>query len=220
MNCENCTNRLRKQDQYCSICGQKVNGAEITTESEVVSGFKKIFLLLMIISFSISALMGIIVFIIGDFGELEGQILITTASFGLYTLAGLCCSILYDKNRNRLVSAAGMIVSFVSFIFTTMFIWEVFGYEVDLAWRVLLTAVISSFTFAHACLILLIVPRIAYVALIQKATLLLIALVAFMLLYLVYADGTDSALYFRFIGIMAILDVLGTIVMPIANRIR
>ncbi len=222
MNCENCDHSLHEQDQYCSACGKKVQQNEhqstLVNEHLGKSGFKKLFLRLMIVSFSISALMGIIVFIIGDFGELEGQILMTTASFGLYTLAGLCCSILYDKNRHKTISATGMIVSFLSFVFTTLFIWEVFGYEIDLPWRVLLTAVITSFTFAHACLILLTIPKTLHVALVRKATLLLIALVGLLLLYPVYADGTDSAIYFRLLGIVVILDALGTIVTPIANR--
>lgn len=60
---------------------------------------KKVFLITMIISLSISALVGIVLFLIGSFGYLELRILLTTLAIGGFSLTGLCSSLLYDKHR-------------------------------------------------------------------------------------------------------------------------
>ena len=61
--------------------------------------FKKIFLITMVISLSISALIGIFVFLLGDFGETDFKLLMTTLTIGGYSLTGLCCSVLYEKRK-------------------------------------------------------------------------------------------------------------------------
>ena len=60
---------------------------------------RKTFLITMIISLSISALIGIIIFLFGDFGDSEVKILLTTLSIGGFSLTGLCCSVLYEKKN-------------------------------------------------------------------------------------------------------------------------
>jgi len=52
------------------------------------------------------------------------------------------------------------------------------------------------------------------------ATLMFIAAVAAMIIYLVWAADTDVGdLYYRTLGVFAILDVLGTIIAPILARL-
>ena len=86
--------------------------------------FKKTFLITMIISLSISALIGIFVFLFGDFGETEAKLLLTTLTIGGYSLTGLCCSVLYEKRKFTPLAISGMIISTVGFLFTVMVIWK------------------------------------------------------------------------------------------------
>lgn len=61
--------------------------------------FKKILLVTMIIYLVISALIGIIVFLFGEFWDTAIKLLLTTLIIGIYILTGLCSSSLYEKRK-------------------------------------------------------------------------------------------------------------------------
>src|SRR3989344_5979590 len=60
---------------------------------------KKAFLISMIVSLSISVLIGIVIFLLGSFGETQTRILLTTLTIVGFSLAGLCSATLYDKQN-------------------------------------------------------------------------------------------------------------------------
>ncbi|MEM3074337.1 MAG: hypothetical protein QW727_00110 [Candidatus Pacearchaeota archaeon] len=115
---------------------------------------KRAFLISMIVSLSISALIGIIIFLLGEFGDIQTKILLTTLTIGGFSLAGLCSATLYDKQRYTLFGLLGIIVAVLGFIVTTALIWEVLG--LSNVWRFGLTLILLSFTFSHVSLLLLI----------------------------------------------------------------
>ncbi|GAA4270652.1 hypothetical protein [Hyunsoonleella aestuarii] len=59
---------------------------------------------------SISALLGIVVFFVGDFGETEMKVLGTTLAMGGYSKTGLCSSAIHNRNEFRSFSIIGTIV--------------------------------------------------------------------------------------------------------------
>ena len=182
------------------------------------TNFKKVFLITMIISFSISALIGIIIFLLGNFGEIEARILFTTLTIGGFSLTALCSSTLYEKHRYVPFSATGMIVAVVGFFITTLAIWEILDLE-DI-WKVIIISIILSASIAHSSLLLLIKSRKTIVNVLLMLTLLFISIVALMLIILVLSEfDMDFEFYYRLLGVFAILDVLGTIVTPIALKV-
>ena len=97
---------------------------------------KRLFLILLLASLAISAVIGIVIFILGDFGEDDGlnhtqfKLLFTTFAVAGFSVTGLVSSLLYDLNRALFLSYTGIAVSMLGFlVFMT-------GYGVILAMKV------------------------------------------------------------------------------------
>lgn len=179
---------------------------------------KKTFLITLIVSLSVSALVGIVLFLIGSFGDLEVKILFTTLVIGLFSLTGLCGSILYSRDRFANYSLITMVVSISGLFLSILSIWEIVYVE-DI-WKALVISIILSIAFAHSCLMLLIDSEKRIVNILLGVTHLFIFIVSLMLILLVVSGfDIDYEFYYRLIGVFAILDVLGTIVTPIVNKI-
>ena len=184
---------------------------------EAEHSFKKAFLISMIVSLSISALIGIVIFLLGSFGEIQTRILLTTLTIGGFSLAGLCSAILYDKNRFVIWGVLGMILSFIGFLVITAIIWEIF--RLNSVWEFGLTLIVLSFTFSHTSLLLLINSERRSVKSALVTTLVFITLVALMILSMIWEFVHYGQFTVRLFGVFAILDVLGTIVTPILHKI-
>src|SRR3989338_1460486 len=179
--------------------------------------FKKVFLITMIISLSLSALIGIILFLIGDFGEIERKIFLTTLTIGGFSLTALCSSALYDKHKYVVFSSLGMIIAVLGFLITTVAIWEILNFGNI---KIIIILVILSVSIAHSSLLLLIKSEKTIVNISLVLTLLFISVVAIILIILVLSGfDFDFEFYYRFLGVFAILDVLGTIVTPIILKV-
>jgi len=182
--------------------------------------FKKTLLITMIISLSISALIGIFVFLLGDFGDTEFSLLMTTLTIGGYSLTGLCCSVLYERRKFIPLALSGMAISIIGFLYTVLVIWEVFDLYGDSTWKALIIFIILAASTAHSCLLLLIKSEKSFVRIALSATVIFTSIVAIMFIILVLNEAHDMGeFYFRLLGVFAILDVLGTIVTPILNKV-
>jgi len=182
--------------------------------------FKKTFLITMIISLSISALIGIFIFLFKDFGETEFRLLMTTLTIGGYSLIGLCCSVLYEKRKFIPLALSGMVISVIGFLYTVLVIWETIDLDNDFTWKFSIIFIVLAASTAHSCLLLLIKSEKSLVNSALSATIIFISIVAFMLVILVLNEfDVVSEFYFRLLGVFAILDVLGTIVTPILNKV-
>lgn len=179
--------------------------------------FKKYFLRTLVIALSISGLIGIFIFLVGDFGETEAQLLLTTLSIGGFSLTGLCSTTIQNRNNLKSFSIIGMTVSLIGFLFTIGAIWEFVDFE-DI-WRVVMIFIILSVAIAHASLLLQIRPKTDNIKYLLIATLVFISFVTIMLIKSTLTEFDESEFYFRLLGVFSILDVLGTIVTPILNRI-
>jgi hypothetical protein len=188
-------------------------------ESDI--NFKKIFLISLIISLSISALLGIIIFLVGNFGEIQIRILLTTLTIGGFSLTGLCCATLLEKKRFSAFAIFGMIVSIFGFLLITSLIWEIIDWNsFDSLWKVMIITIILAFSTAHASLLLLVKSDKTIVNVSLATTLLFLSLVALELIILVLGEFRNiDNMWYRVLGVFAILDVLGTIVTPILLKV-
>jgi len=185
------------------------------------SNIKKIFLIVMVVALSISAFIGIFIFLIGDFGEIEGKILLTTLSLGVFSLTAMSSAILYDKHKLTSFSIIGMIVALLGFLMATSAIWEIVDYSNSHFFRMLIISVIISFSIAQSSLLLLINSEDSEFNISLTLTLINISIVSLMLIHLVLIDfEINSSSYYRVLGAFAILDVLGTITTPIISKIK
>lgn len=178
---------------------------------------KFVFWTSLIASLVVSALIAILVFLFGDFGETEIKLLLTTLTVGGYSLTGLCSSALYDKRKNVSLVFSGFLVSILGFIITVGAIWKIIDF-VDI-WRLVAIFSILAFSIAHSSLILLICSEKRIISISKIAMIIFILIIAIMLIYLVLAgfNGVDK-FYYRLLGVFAVLDVLGTILTPILKK--
>lgn len=179
--------------------------------------YKKLFLRTLIAALTISALIGIFIFLVGDFGETEIRLLLTTLTIGAYSLTGLCSSTIHNRKKLKAFSIIGMLISFFGFFATTSTIWELI--ELKEIWRLMIIFIILSVAIAHISLLLLIQPKKSSVRFSLLSTIVFISLVALMLINSTLTDFEQDEFYFRLLGVFSILDVLGTITTPILNNI-
>ena len=178
--------------------------------------YKKYFLTTLVVALSISALIGIIIFLFSDFGEIEIQLLLTTLSIGGYSLTGLCSSIIYNREDLKAFSIYGMLISIVGFITTILGIWEILDF--GNLWKIIAIFIILSVGTAHASLIMLIKTNIEKVKLLMTVTISFISVICLMLIYSTINEFSETEFYYRMLGVIGILIVLGTIVTPILNK--
>ena len=180
-------------------------------------GIRGILLVPLIASLSLSALVAIFVFLLGDFGETEIRLLLTTLTIGAYSLTGMCASVLYERKRYILLARAGIVVSATAFLITLGAIWEIIDFEN--VWKPVAIFTVLAFSIAHSSLLLLAPSDKILVNRFLAATITFIVLVALMLSYLVLDEYDVGDFYYRWLGVFAVLDVLGTIVTPILRKV-
>ena len=171
--------------------------------------FRRVVTTLVIGSFSVAALLGIIALLGGgELGETEGKILLTTVIVGVESIAVLCYLAVAGR-RTAWVGLAGGLVSLVPFGIALALTWG--GYDGDApVWDVFGVGVTIAATLAHACL-LLALDR-GRLRLLLALTLITMAIVASMICNAILNGEDLGDLYWRTFGVVAILDVLGTVV--------
>lgn len=164
---------------------------------------------LVIGSFSIAALFGIIALIGGgELGETEGKVLLTTVIVGVESIAMLCY-LAVSGRRTAIVGISGSLVSLVPFGIALWLTWVEYDGDTSL-WDTFGVSVTIAATLAHACLLLAL--HHGRRGLLLAGTLVAMAVVAAMICNAILNGENLGDLYWRVFGIVAILDVLGTVV--------
>ncbi|MCA1942715.1 MAG: hypothetical protein LDL15_03835, partial [Yonghaparkia sp.] len=174
-----------------------------------------------IVSFSLAALVGIIALLGGDFGETQGRIILTTLLMGATSITALCHLAIADRAM-RVVGFVGLAASSVALVTGLVLIWRNWNDPGFDEWfRVFATAGVLAVSFAHANLILLLAGRRRLpIRIGVVVTLAMIGAVATMIILPIVSDGQipgfeNEEWYSRLFGVVGILDVLGTVVVPV-----
>ena len=173
--------------------------------------------MVLIASLSIAAVMAIVVVLTGDLGDTEAQILLTTVTAAAFSLTGMGASARFYRGSWTWVGAAGIAASALALVLALVFIWGELDTEPFL--RTFGVAVILATALAYASVLLLVRPRHRAVAVSLLATLVVLAGVTGMLISLAVLDLNWQDWFFRVLGALAILTVLGTLVTPVLNRV-
>ncbi|MET3962912.1 F0F1-type ATP synthase assembly protein I [Marmoricola sp. OAE513] len=173
--------------------------------------FRRVAATLTIGSFSIAALMGILALLgAGGFGEREGKVLLTTLVVGAASVCVLCY-LATAGTRWAPVGVVGGVVALLPTITALVLVWsdwsadkfgelvQPFGVGVDL-----------SLTLAQICLLLALAGARKNLALVLWGTIAMAALNAVLVSGLI-VEAIDGDVW-QLLGIVAILDVLGTLV--------
>lgn len=174
-----------------------------------------------IVSFSLAAIVGIIALLSGDFGETQGRIVLTTLLLGATSITALCHLAIADRAM-RIVGFVGLAASSVTLITGLVLVWRDWDSPGLEDWlKPFATAGILAVSFAHANLLLLLAGRRRLVIRIGlMVTLVMITAVAIMIILPILSEGdipgvANEEWYWRLFGVFGILDVLGTVVVPV-----
>lgn len=160
-------------------------------------------------SFALAAAMGIFTLLNpGDFSDTEARVLLTTVVVGVESILALCY-LSVAESRWRLVGAAGGLVSLAATVAALVMVWSESGESTG---KTLGVAIVLAVALAQASLLLALADRPA-VRIILWLTLATTVLVATLCCIAILADGDVSGAFWRAFGVLAILNVLGSIVL-------
>ena len=177
--------------------------------------YKKYFLISLIIALVGCALVGIYIFLFGDWDETEEKVFWTTTLVAFYSLLGFCCSFQQNRKNFKWLSIVGILFSLIALFLSIYAIWGI-----DMGkffWKVTGISTITAFSIAHVSLILLIKPKSKAAKYTLITTIVFIIIVTGLLINAVICDFDLADRCLRILGVFVILDVLGTITTPIMN---
>lgn len=191
--------------------------AATPTRSEA-SRLRRVIVGVIILSFGIAALGGIVVLLGGDLGDPAWKVLATTASVGVFSIAVLCCTALVGR-RVQLFGLIGAAISILTLVLLLIQIWREFSFDAEWLWKALFTGVAATVAFSLASLLLLLVDRRrGSVRWGLWITLGLFAAVLLMVWYAIWwSDTIAGDAYPRTLGVLAILAALGAVVVPVMS---
>lgn len=182
-----------------------------STTSTTRTDVRRVVLAVTISSFSIAALMGIAALLGADiFSETSVKVLATTVVVGLASMLTLCCLVVVG-GRFQPAGLLGFLVTLGTTVLALALVWsasETLWNHVDQGFRVAVTA---SLTLAQVCLLLGLAGSRRRLAPLTWSTVALALVVGTMVSALIY-DYQAGDGYVRGLGVVAILDVLGTLV--------
>ncbi len=182
---------------------------------------RRIAIIAIIASLSLTALIGILTLLSGEFGEAQGKVLLTTLLLAGFSITVLCHLAVVGRALQA-VGFVGVAVSAVALTAGLILIWSDFT-DSEGVWKTFGVFGVLAVSFSHANLLLLLGQRRnSVVRLLLYLTVAFVALVALLICLPIITNGEipgdagDN--YWRFFGVVAILDVLGSIVLPVTGR--
>ncbi|QEO15118.1 hypothetical protein FLP10_12375 [Agromyces intestinalis] len=186
-------------------------------------GIRRGAVIALVASLAITALIGILVLLGSDFGDAQMRVLLTTLLVAGFSGVVLC-HLAIAARAVRVVGFVGLVVSAIALVLGVVTIWLPWSPEVggflDVVSRGFLIAGVGAVSLAHANLLLLLAGRrhpAVRVAL--GITLAAVAAVAVLILVPVLTEWPSNLDYWRVLGIVAIIDALGTIVLPVIGAL-
>ncbi|ALE73698.1 hypothetical protein FRP1_12715 [Pseudonocardia sp. EC080625-04] len=188
-------------------------------------GARRGMIVLVVASLVVASLLGIVALLTGEFGELQGRIVVTTlvvAAFGTTAL----CHLAVVTRAVRAVGFGGLAASLGAAVCALVLIWQDWSGPGpgEGWWKSLALLTIAAVSLAHANLLLLLAGRPHPAIRTGLAvTLAAIAVVAVMLAIPVVTDGeipgSSDEWYWRWFGVAGIVDALGTIALPVLGLV-
>jgi hypothetical protein len=189
-----------------------------------IRGLRRAAIVVVIASLVLAGTLGMVALLSGEFGETQGRILLTTLAVAAFGLTALC-HLAVATQRIRALGYIGIAASIAALVPALVLIWSWFDLRESTSdwFRALGVLSILAITLAQANLLLRSAtsPR-PIVRIGLTITLAAAAIVAIMLWLPILTEGevpgSDTG-YWRFFGVIAIVDVIGTIAVPIIGLV-
>jgi len=195
--------------------------------SSTLKGLRRASVILVIVALAVCAVLGIVLLLAGAWGDTQGRVLVTAFVVALFATTALCHLAQVDRPL-RAVGFAGIAASVLALVPALVLVWADWwtmgGDTAAWWWKSLAVLGILAGSLAQANLLLLLAGRRrSAVRIVLAITLVMIAVVAVMIWLPILSDGdipgVDGEWYWRLFGVAAILDGLGTIVLPVLGLV-
>jgi hypothetical protein len=175
------------------------------------SSFRRTAATLTIGSFSLAALMGIVALLGGgDFGTGEARVLLTTLIVGCASVCMLCY-LATTGTRWGVIGVGGSVVLVVPVLTSMILVWSDWDTDMDGVWKAYGVGVVAAATLAQICMLLALAGDRPALGFVLWSTVGLAAFLAVLVSGAILGE-VDMDDFWRLIGVIAILDVLGTLV--------
>ena len=183
----------------------------MTTTQAAKTDVRRVVLAVTIASFSIAALMGIAALLgAGDFGETSVRVLLTTVVVGCASVVTLCCLVVVG-GRFEPVGVLGFLFALTTAGLALLMVWSSSEDLIDDLYQLFGVGVTASLTLAQTSLLFGLAGARRSLARPMWATIVLAVVVGSMVSAMITGyDVSDD--FLRALGIIGILDVLGTLV--------
>lgn len=196
-----------------------------------IKGARRIAVWTVVVSLAITALIGIYTIVSGEFGETQSKVMLTTLSVAGFSVLALCHLAIVERDV-RAVGWIGIGTSGIALACAAVLIWwnwnDTSYSPSDLYMNITKTFAISALvaaSLAHANLMLLLqTAPLRWIRSSLSVALILIAIVPALVIPIILTDGqfppqSFQDVYWRFFGVIVILDALATIALPVATLI-
>ena len=179
----------------------------------------RVALIALLAALAMNALIGIIIVLKGDFGDTEGKLLGTTFGLALFTVLAIPSTVQLGRGRFYALAGFGISVSVIAFILAVSAIWSDGAFEDVFLTKLMVTFGVMAFASNHAALLLLAsaTPKAIKVTLIATITMLVVIAVA--LITSVWLEDLPKEIA-RPLTVFAILDVLGSMAVPMLSKLN
>ncbi len=176
---------------------------------------KRIALWFLIASVALSAVIGIIAIVVGTFGRIEAQILLTTVTISAASICALACGALWESGRARLLPMIGIALAiFAAVLFIVGIWWES---QSENYWKFSSSVGLLAIATAHVCLLAIarLAPRFVWARIIAYVAAYFLAVLFIYIIY--FTPKGDSVI--RVIGVTSIILAAFTILTPVFHRL-
>ena len=176
---------------------------------------KKIALWFLIVSVAISAALGILAVLRGDFGEFEIRIIFTTVTISAASICALASGALWENKRAKVLPKAGVTLAIAAAALMIFGIWA--NPKSENFWKFTGSIMVLAAATAHACLVSLakLARQFEWA---RVAAFCAISFLALLVIYIIYFEPTGEYV-FRIVGATSIVVAALTIMMPIFHRL-
>jgi hypothetical protein len=174
---------------------------------------------LLIASIVVSGALAILALVSGEFGNLQAKVLLSALATAGASICGMACGVAWDRGRWRGLALGGIAITLATLVLNLIAFWvEPDPIETWMRW--VGTGWLFAIATGHACL-LGVARTDALLARVRLGSVALgYLLAAGIALPLWDTRFEDQMSYFRWLGVVAVLMLMGSLSLPVAGRLR
>lgn len=181
---------------------------------------KRTFLLGVIGSLSLAALLGIWAFLFGNFGDTEFKIIMTTLTAALFSMTSLGAAVVLERGRWRIGMIGTFALSGLGLVIYLLMIWiepswQWYWYE--WTFKVMVIIAVWAVALPHMALLSLATLKGLYRWVRRGAVGAVLSLATLITLGVIFEPNEDF--WIRLVGVFGILTALGTIIVPVLVKV-